>query len=121
MNVQLSQLEQDVQAMDAQDRAEGKRHCLLSAGNNQRDLMRNHDRAARVQLRRHQGRNSMMKHTQVRILSDDWSSFNKIATVIGPEPVPGSSQVWLDVDGVKVVVAFHEVAPCAINANAAHR
>ena len=28
-----------------------------------------------------------------------------------PPPVPGSSQVWLDVDGVKVVVAFHEVEP----------
>jgi len=53
----------------------------------------------------------MMKHTQVRILSDDWSTFNKIATVIDLNPVPGSSQVWLDVDGVKVVVAFHEVEP----------
>lgn len=50
---------------------------------------------------------------KVRILSDDWSSFNKIATVIDPEPVPGSSQVWLDVDGVKVVVAFHEVEAVA--------
>lgn len=53
----------------------------------------------------------MMKHTQVRILSDDWSTFNKIATVIDPEPVPGSSQVWLDMDGTKVVVSFHDVEP----------
>lgn len=42
---------------------------------------------------------------KVRILSDDWSTFNKIATVIDLNPVPGSSQVWLDVDGVKVVTA----------------
>ena len=49
----------------------------------------------------------------VRILSDDWSTFNKIATVIDLNPVPGSSQVWLDVDGVKVVVAFHEVEAVA--------
>ena len=47
----------------------------------------------------------------VRILSDDWSTFNKIATVIDWNPVPGSSQVWLNVDGVKVVVAFHDVEP----------
>lgn len=46
---------------------------------------------------------------KVRIVSDDWPTFNKIATVIDPEPVPGSSQVWLAVDGVKVVVAAHEV------------
>jgi hypothetical protein len=51
----------------------------------------------------------MMKHTLVRILSDDWSTFNKIATVIDMNPVPGSSQVWLDVDGTKVVVAFHDI------------
>jgi hypothetical protein len=53
----------------------------------------------------------IQKQDTVRILSDDWSIFNKIATVIDPEPVPGSSQIWLDVDGVKVVVAFHEVEP----------
>lgn len=47
----------------------------------------------------------------VRILSDDWSTFGRVATVIDLNPVPGSSQVWLDVDGVKVVVAFHEVEP----------
>ena len=33
--------------------------------------------------------------------------------VIDLNPVPGSSQVWLDVDGVKVVVAFHEVEAVA--------
>lgn len=33
------------------------------------------------------------------------------ATVIDLNPVPGSSQVWLDVDGTKVIVAFHEVEP----------
>ena len=52
-------------------------------------------------------------NSRVRILSDDWSTFNKIATVIDLNPVPGSSQVWLDVDGVKVVVAFHDVEAVA--------
>jgi hypothetical protein len=45
---------------------------------------------------------------KVRI-TEDGPFFGQIATVIDLNPVPGSSQVWLDVDGVKVVVAFHEV------------
>lgn len=49
--------------------------------------------------------------TKVRILSDSWSLFNKIGHVIDAKPVPGSSQILLDVDGVKVVVARHEVEP----------
>ena len=52
----------------------------------------------------------MMKHTQVRILSDDWSIFNKIATVIDPEPVPGSSQILLNLNGDQITLARGEVA-----------
>jgi transcription antitermination factor NusG len=48
--------------------------------------------------------------TEVRI-TEDGPFFGQIATVIDLNPVHGSSQVWLDVDGVKVVVAFHEVEP----------
>ena len=51
----------------------------------------------------------MMTHT-VRILSDDWSTFNTIATVEDWNPVPGSSQVWLKAeDGTRIVVARGEV------------
>jgi hypothetical protein len=52
--------------------------------------------------------------TLVRILSDDWSTFNKIATVEHPNPVPGSSQIWLKgQDGTRIVVAVHEVEAVA--------
>lgn len=52
----------------------------------------------------------MTPNTPVRILSDDWSTFNKIATVEHPNPVPGSSQIWLKAeDGTRIVVAGHEV------------
>lgn len=47
---------------------------------------------------------------RVRILSDDWSIFNKIATVIDPEPVPGSSQILLDLNGDQITLARGEVA-----------
>ena len=50
-----------------------------------------------------------MKENQVRILSDDWSVFNKIATVIDPEPVPGSSQILLDLNGDLITLARGEV------------
>lgn len=50
--------------------------------------------------------------TKVRI-TEDGPFFGRIATVEHMNPVPGSSQVWLDVDGVKVVVAFHEVEAVA--------
>lgn len=52
-----------------------------------------------------------MKDT-VRI-TEDGPFFGRIATVEHMNPVPGSSQIWLDVDGVKVVVAFHEVEAVA--------
>lgn len=52
----------------------------------------------------------MTTDTTVRI-TEDGPFFGRIATVEHMNPVPGSSQVWLDVDGVKVVVAFHEVEP----------
>lgn len=51
----------------------------------------------------------IMKENQVRILSDDWSVFNKIATVIDPEPVPGSSQILLDLNGDLITLARGEV------------
>ena len=57
----------------------------------------------------------IMKKNQVRILSDDWSTFGQIATVIDPEPVPGSSQMLVDVKGVKVTLARHDVQ--ALDAN----
>lgn len=46
-------------------------------------------------------------------ITEDGPWLGRIATVIDPNPVPGSSQIWLDVDGVKVVVAFHEVEAVA--------
>ena len=46
----------------------------------------------------------------VRILSDDWSTFGQIATVIDPEPVPGSSQILLDLNGDQITLARGEVA-----------
>ena len=46
----------------------------------------------------------------VRILSDDWSTFGQIATVIDPEPVPGSSQIMLDLNGDQITLARGEVA-----------
>ena len=52
----------------------------------------------------------MTTGTRVRILSDDWTTFGKIATVEHPHPVPGSSQIWLrGEDGTRIVVAVHEV------------
>jgi len=46
------------------------------------------------------------------IASDDWSTFNEIATVEDWNPVPGSSQVWLrSDDGTRIVVARGEVEP----------
>ena len=46
----------------------------------------------------------------VRIISDDWHTFNTIATVEDWNPVPGSSQVWLRADdGTRIVVARGEV------------
>jgi hypothetical protein len=48
------------------------------------------------------------------IASDDWSTFNTIATVENWNPVPGSSQVWLKADdGTRIVVARHDVEPVA--------
>jgi hypothetical protein len=48
------------------------------------------------------------------IRSDDWSTFNQIATVEDWNPVPGSSQVWLrSDDGTRIVVARHDVEPVA--------
>lgn len=44
-------------------------------------------------------------------ITEDGPFFGRIATVTHPEPIEGSSQIWLDVDGTKVVVAFHEVEP----------
>lgn len=52
----------------------------------------------------------MLAGMQARILSDDWSTFGQIATVEHPNPVPGSSQIWLKAeDGTCIVVAVHEV------------
>lgn len=48
--------------------------------------------------------------SKVRI-TEDGPFFGRIAAVTHPEPIEGSSQIWLDVDGTKVVVAFHEVEP----------
>jgi hypothetical protein len=51
---------------------------------------------------------------KARILSDDWHTFNTIATVEDRNPVPGSSQVWLRADdGTRIVVARHDVEPVA--------
>lgn len=47
--------------------------------------------------------------THVRILCDDWFLFGQIATVIDPEPVLGSSQMLVDVEGVKVTLSRHDV------------
>lgn len=44
-------------------------------------------------------------------ITEDGPWLGRIASVLNLNPVPGSSQVWLDVDGVKVVVASHEVEP----------
>ena len=51
----------------------------------------------------------ILQNTTVRILSDDWSTFNKIATVIDPEPVTGSSQILLDLNGDQITLARGEV------------
>jgi hypothetical protein len=49
---------------------------------------------------------------KVAIRSDDWSTFNEIATVEDWNPVPGSSQVWLrSEDGTRIAVARGEVEP----------
>lgn len=53
--------------------------------------------------------NGGVRLSPVRILSDDWSIFNKIATVIDPEPVPGSSQILLDLNGDQITLARGEV------------
>jgi hypothetical protein len=46
----------------------------------------------------------------VRILSDDWSTFNQLATVEHWNPIPGSSQVWLRADdGTRIVVARQDI------------
>lgn len=58
----------------------------------------------------------MDKACTVRILSDDWFVFGRVGTVIDPEPVPGSSQMLLDVDGVQVTLSRHDVQ--AMNAQA---
>jgi len=55
-----------------------------------------------------------MMTDKARILSDEWSAFNTIATVEHWNPVPGSSQVWLRAhDGTRIVVARHDVEPVA--------
>jgi hypothetical protein len=47
---------------------------------------------------------------KVIIASDDWHTFNQIATVEDWHPVPGSSQVWLRADdGTRIVVARQDV------------
>lgn len=51
----------------------------------------------------------MLAGMQARILSDDWSTFGQIATVIDPEPVPGSSQMLLDLNGDQITLARGEV------------
>ena len=54
----------------------------------------------------------MTQGRKVMIASDDWSTFNEIATVEDWNPVPGSSQVWLrSDDGTRIVVARGEVEP----------
>jgi hypothetical protein len=51
---------------------------------------------------------------KVAIRSDDWSTFNIIATVEEWNPVADSSQVWLrSDDGTRIVVARHDVEPVA--------
>ena len=55
-----------------------------------------------------------MEPNTARILSDDWSTFNEIATVEDWNPVPGSSQVWLRADdNTRIVLARHDVEPVA--------
>lgn len=44
-------------------------------------------------------------------ITEDGPWFGKQATVIDLNPVPGSTQAWLDVDGVRVVVARHDLSP----------
>ena len=56
-----------------------------------------------------------MTSFKVRILSDDWFLFGRIGTVIDPEPVLGSSQMLIDVEGVKVTLSRHDVQ--AVDAN----
>lgn len=48
-------------------------------------------------------------NSRVRILSDDWLTFGQIATVLDPEPVPGSSQILLDLNGDLITLARGEV------------
>ena len=56
----------------------------------------------------------MTQGRKVMIASDDWSTFNTIASVENWNPVPGSSQVWLKADdGTRIVVARHDVEPVA--------
>ena len=51
----------------------------------------------------------MLAGTPARILSDDWSIFGQIAIVIDPEPVTGSSQILLDLNGDQITLARGEV------------
>lgn len=53
--------------------------------------------------------NGGVRLSSVRILSDDWSIFGQIATVLDPEPVPGSSQILLDLNGDLITLARGEV------------
>ena len=56
----------------------------------------------------------MTQGRKVMIASDDWHTFNTIATVEDWNPVPGSSQVWLrSDDGTRIVLARHDVEPVA--------
>lgn len=51
----------------------------------------------------------MTPDMQVRIVRDEWFLFGRIGKVIDAEPVPGSSQMLVDVDGVKVTLSRYDV------------
>ena len=51
----------------------------------------------------------MEKGDQVKIWADDWHLIGKIAKVIDPEPVRGSSQILLELDGQKLTLSKQEI------------
>jgi hypothetical protein len=56
-----------------------------------------------------QKRDLLKPGTRVVVLSDDWTLHRKEGTMLDPEPVVGSSQCIVELDGEEVTLSIHDV------------